>query len=725
MPEIDDSISRIGGPMEVKIASKGRRYLESFNLTGVTLQDNFLRNQYKQVRDFYFSLPNDSLLQGFRARAGFPAPGASLGGWYGRDFFNSFGQLLSAFSRMYCATEDEEIKEKVVYIMQEWGRTVEPDGFFFYSRNPNAPHYFYDKMVGGLVDVYQYTGNEDALTYLQKITQWARRHLDRTNKYAHCFGVGSTEWYTLPENLFRAYVLTGDEQYRILGSDFLYHDYYRFYEKNDYLGLMRAGRNSEWHRYHAYSHVNTLSSAAMAYWVSGDHIYLKVLKNAYDMLQNTQVFNTGGFGPVETFTFPGQRTESLYAEDFHFESPCGSWAVFKLCRYLMEFTGSAFYGEWPEMVLYNGIGASLPVKPNGEVMYFSNYHINGGYKGSCNPWSCCTGTFPLDVAEYHNQIYYKSVEGIYVDLYVASQANWEKEGNRITLKQVTDFPLSDRSSFSLSMEKPIRFLLAFRQPSWCKSELLIKINGKNADAYSQNGWRKIERVWNDGDTVDISFPMQLRSVYLEKDQAYPVAFSYGPVILVSHGDVRPAFTQKELNQIDEMLVRDKSDSLRFSGKSRSNAGIAFKPFYEMGEGEQYFMYFDPYNIRVSHQFLAYGPDRSFWSVEGLGHEGMGDITLRIQAHISQKQGAYFKHTFHGTGIRWIGNQLVNGGMADIYIDGSLVDRVDQYGPVTGIPWMWEKKALDEGEHTLRVEVPNEKNLNSKGYSVSVKHLTVL
>ena len=36
--------------------------------------------------------------------------------------------------------------------------------------------------------------------------------------------------------------------------------------------------------FHAYSHVNTLSSAAMAYAVSGEERYLKTIVNAYDWL---------------------------------------------------------------------------------------------------------------------------------------------------------------------------------------------------------------------------------------------------------------------------------------------------------------------------------------------------------------------------------------------------------------------------------------------------------
>ncbi|GAI00449.1 unnamed protein product, partial [marine sediment metagenome] len=59
-------------------------------------------------------------------------------------------------------------------------------------------------------------------------------------------------------------------------------DYYIFFERNDYEGLMNTGEKSVSRRYHAYSHINALSSAAMFYYLTGEKKYLQVLKNAYN-----------------------------------------------------------------------------------------------------------------------------------------------------------------------------------------------------------------------------------------------------------------------------------------------------------------------------------------------------------------------------------------------------------------------------------------------------------
>ena len=95
-----------------------------------------------------------------------------------------------------------------------------------------------------------------------------------------------------------------------------------------------------------------LSSAAKAYEVLGDEKYLHAIRNAWDMLEETQQFASGGWGPKEAFVPPheGKLGESLTAHREHFETPCGCYAHMKLARYLLRFTGDPRYGDGLERV---------------------------------------------------------------------------------------------------------------------------------------------------------------------------------------------------------------------------------------------------------------------------------------------------------------------------------------------------------------------------------------
>ena len=58
-----------------------RNLMEAFDYKGVRLRESRWRQQVQAAREFYLSLSDDDILQGFRAAAGLGAPGKPLGGW--------------------------------------------------------------------------------------------------------------------------------------------------------------------------------------------------------------------------------------------------------------------------------------------------------------------------------------------------------------------------------------------------------------------------------------------------------------------------------------------------------------------------------------------------------------------------------------------------------------------------------------------------------------------
>ena len=153
--------------------------INPFNYEGVQLLDGRLKDQFTQIQDYYFNIPNDNILKEFRLEAGLPVPGKHLGGWYSDKSYGVFGQWLSAFARMYKVTKNAAISEKAISLMDEWAKTISEDTW-----DRSMRHYTFDKIVGGLVDIYEYIGNEGALQHLKKITKWGEINLDRSRPYA-------------------------------------------------------------------------------------------------------------------------------------------------------------------------------------------------------------------------------------------------------------------------------------------------------------------------------------------------------------------------------------------------------------------------------------------------------------------------------------------------------------------------------------------------------------
>jgi hypothetical protein len=99
----------------------------------------------------------------------------------------------------------------------------------------------------------------------------------------------------MPENLFLAYQRGAGKRYYDLGLQYL----------NDKPWFDPLSRNENvLNGRHAYSHVNSLSSAMMAYLVAGSEKHLRAARNAFAMLQ-AQSYATGGWGPDETLRAPG------------------------------------------------------------------------------------------------------------------------------------------------------------------------------------------------------------------------------------------------------------------------------------------------------------------------------------------------------------------------------------------------------------------------------------
>ena len=245
-------------------------------------------------------------------------------GWCKTTSAVIFGQLISGMVRLGRATGDQALIDKAVALFEGWSATLPADG------NARMRLYDWDKLVCGLVDLADMPAATMRLPRSARPSTWAARTFDRARKPAdgHDFwgaGPGDTsEWYTLPENLYRAYLL--DRRHPVQGIR-------RRLALPRLLAALRARRPRRRSvlPVHAYSHVNSFSSAAAAYLVTGEARYRQICVNGYDFVLATQCYATGGYGPDERLMPPdGSLGRSLDAFGYHAEIPCGSWAAFKL-----------------------------------------------------------------------------------------------------------------------------------------------------------------------------------------------------------------------------------------------------------------------------------------------------------------------------------------------------------------------------------------------------------
>ena len=564
-------------------ANAARVALQPFDYRGVRLHKSRWLDQYQSARDYYLGVSNDDILQGWRAAAGLPAPGKPLGGWCATNSNTVFGQWLSGMARMHRATGDAPMREKAAYLIAEWAKTIKPNG------DCGMDLYAYEKLLCGLVDLQEYAAMPSAAPLLEKTLDFVIRNYSRERVPAGgaLLNGRPSEWYTFPENLYRAYRLAGDARIKNFADSYRYESYWRKFAA--------TAAPADAHGVHAYSHVNTFSSAAMTYAVTGDPAYLDIIRNAYDYLQNTQCYATGGYGPMERLVAPdGTLGRSLEARNATFEAVCGSWAGFKLSRYLMEFTGESRYGDWAERLFYNGVGAALPITTGGKHFYYADYRVGGGMKVyKVSRYSCCSGSYIQNVADYHNLVYYKDAAGLYVNLYLPSEATWEGPRGEVTAVLETAYPESDTATLRLNMKKSARFAIRFRIPGWTR-DASLKVNGAPGPVCKPGTWAEIDRAWQPGDSVEIRIPLTLRMEPVDRRHPRRVAVVHGPVVLVLDDWVFEDIPRlPEPANLEKELVADSAPGVfRLAPPNGARIQARFRPFYAVGEVTPYRMYHD-------------------------------------------------------------------------------------------------------------------------------------
>jgi uncharacterized protein len=533
--------------------------LQEFDYADVDLASDLHEEQLAETHAVLMGLSDDSLLKPFRQMVGQPAPGEDLGGWYRYDpdydwrknfdvgFAPAapFGQWVSALARSYAINRSAETRERVLRLNRLYAKTI--DGAF-YEKN-RFPTYCYDKLVCGLIDSHKYVGDPDAFAILDQTTKTALPHFPKhAVEHGTSWRPGKDEswtWdesYTISENLFLAYQRGAGEQYRRLGIQYLDDVYY---------DPLAAGHSDLAGR-HAYSHVNSLCSAMQAYLTLGNEKYLSAAKNGFDMIL-AQSYATGGWGPDEALRAPGSPDvyNSLTNTHASFETPCGSYAHFKLARYLLRVTGDSRYGDSMERVMYNTVLGAKKLEPDGRAFYYSDYNFKGQKVYHVGRWPCCSGTLPQVAADYRINCYFRDAQGVYVNLYVPSTVRWTQGGEQIELTQKSEYPFEGQVQIEMKLLRPAEFAVNLRIPAWAEGAS-VAVNGKRVDAQA-GSFARISREWKSRDRIEIELPMKARLEAIDAQHPDVVALLAGPLVLFSIGESQPPVTRAQLLAVRKMI----------------------------------------------------------------------------------------------------------------------------------------------------------------------------
>ena len=505
----------------------------SFDLSDIKLLDSRFKENMERDGKWLLSIDNKRLLHSWQVNAGMATNGRSFGGWEGLDVElrgHSLGHVLSGLALMYASTGEISYKSKadsLVSALAEIQKVLNQGGYLsaFPQNLVNrviegkpvwAPWYTLHKVMEGLIDMYQYAGNKQALDVAVKMSDWAYHKLENLSPEQLSI-MQKEEFGGMMEAAYNLYAITGNANDKKLAECFYHHSILDpLAQKEDKL----AGN-------HANTQIPKIIGEARGYELTGNERERNIAEFFWQTVIDHHTYVTGGNSDHEFFFEPDQISKHVSPAT---TESCNTYNMLKLTRHLFTWTADPKYADYYEQALYNHILASQDPE-TGMVMYFLSY-TPGTFKTYCtkeNSFWCCVGTGFENHAKYGEGIYYHDDKGIYVNLFIPSELTWKEKG--IKLKQQTGYPEEATTHLTVQEIKDGNVPLYIRYPSWATSGATIKINGRNVKISQKPGsYIVLNKTWKTGDKIDITYPISLRLV-ATNDNPNMAAVVYGPIVL--------------------------------------------------------------------------------------------------------------------------------------------------------------------------------------------------
>ena len=595
----------------------------------VELFDGELKRRERENRDYMLRLETRALMLNFEMEAGLAGSAETLpwmhGGWENpccqlRGHFP--GHWLSAAAMRFHASGDRAVKaqaDDMIDILEKcqlengdgWAGPI-PEKYLFRIAEGKpvwAPQYTLHKVFMGLVDMYQYAGNEKALAIAER---WAEWFLNWTASFTReqMDDILDVETGGMLEIWADLYGITGREMYRTLMA--------RYYRGRLFDALL-AGEDPLTNM-HANTTIPEVCGCARAYEVTGEEKWRRICEAYWKCaVTDRGTYVTGGQTLGEIWT-PKHEFRARLGDKA--QEHCTVYNMMRLADYLFRWTGDKRYGDYIERNLYNGIMAQAywekeavndGIRDNsprsGLLTYFLPMRAGSrkGWASEKDHFYCCHGTLVQANAAHNRYMYYQDGRVIYACQFFDSACRAEIDGQTVTLTQRRDpqagsFHLSSDSAgkqsidpvparvrhnpetkrlfFTVHTAQPVRMTLKVRVPDWTEAEA------------PADGYMTFDREWRDGDSVCVELPMRIRAEYLPDDD-HMAAFTYGPMTLAGQAD---AETMLDLHgrPAEESIVRESerewaawTELFKTVGQDR---GIRLLPLYRVGY-EPYEIYF--------------------------------------------------------------------------------------------------------------------------------------
>jgi DUF1680 family protein len=536
------------------------------------------------------------------------------------------GKFVQGLVHSYHYYRDMDFIEQLQVIVDKWVQAQESDGYL--GTNPDGysigprwnfwASWDHKYTILGLLAYYELSGEELILKTAKKTGDvvCAAFGSDDTQRNLMETGHSGMVGGSILEPMTYLYQYTGDKKY----LDFCYY-ILDAYEKEDGPQIIteltqRSGRVDKIGYAKGYEMISCIVGIIRMYQLTGNELYLKAAKIAWDDIQKNRLYITGTATQCECFYengyLPAHEKDKTYCwgeigEKNDMGEGCVTAHWIFLSKELFFLTGDTKYIDEIEKSLYNHLlGSQSPF--NGTQSYYTalighkNFNMPNIYEGEP---PCCISSVMRCIAKIPEILWTKSAEsGLNLLIYNSGDleaAIKSKSGGaqKIKLTVVTDYPNSGQIKITVSAKESAEFNLGLRVPSWCP-KFSVLCNGKEMYEGETGSMLNIDREWQSGDILEINMDMNNR--FVEGDPMYAgyYAFIHGPLVFALDEELNPGIDVEKikLGTIDINKVKQVSEQLpegwigeiayAIPAAGEDATDLIFVPFLDAGQNGSMF-----------------------------------------------------------------------------------------------------------------------------------------
>ncbi|MDR2370416.1 MAG: glycoside hydrolase family 127 protein [Treponema sp.] len=522
-------------------------------LYGVSLIKGLFAEVFRNNIGYLQKIDIDAALYWFRKKAGKTAPGKPYRGHFEDNIKGqTAGMILMGAGNALRWTSDANLEKLVNTIIDEIKSCSEDDGYLMAVPKEQFgtleyPHYVRIWLTYGLYAA-ALGGNPHAMDMLRRWQDWFNR----------CDDLPVIKYLSLA---FQGLVCSPFVYNTPIGKPEDIENTVQYYEEDWRLGqfIMREPNAIETRKQpgvepHPHgTELEAFEGYLDLYRATGKHYYLRAVMNAYEMYKQDWQHVGGGIVMCEFLdAHPGCNW--LSPPRPYNELCCTSFWILLNQRLHRLFPDKEEYVNEIEKSLYNIAIANQDGSEG--IRYFAWIDK---YKQKSGLVHCCCGVGARLFGLLPEFLYSVNDDSLYVDIYNASEFNWNRNGASVKVETITKLPYDGRVKIRIEGQGKQTFTLKLRIPAWTDGPVAVTADGKDRYRGEAGSYLSIEKDWSGAHEVEFDLRFRWsKTLYHGAEEYYderaepPVAykrwaFEYGPLLMAVAGSSGVEFAPADNN----------------------------------------------------------------------------------------------------------------------------------------------------------------------------------